>query len=199
MSRNNFIAAGVGFAVLLFVVVLPMWQIVGNMLFRANSRMVEEQPAKTEVAELQWETYTNSERGFSISYPSNSFYKMRVAEPPFDGYHATFLLSILDQLKIPDEIAPRVQIFSSNTPITDMVQALNEARNKDQFPEFFKIELAEYEAYQTHAYDHEVIFTQTVIGNTSRSFIVELFSTEKENKFLQELYKEMVASFKILE
>lgn len=145
--------------------------------------------------ESDWQKYTNEEQGFSISYPPELY----PAENPFEGYSATFLISDLKEFEIPAEISPRVQVFAIDTPVSEFVDEMNDGRNIEQFPEFEEIELNGKSAYQTKALDPEVIFTHTIVGNGEKSYLIELFTIEKENDALKEIYEIMVSSFEIIE
>jgi hypothetical protein len=164
---------------------------------RANTPQVpKENPLKISSIE-SWETHIDSEKGYSVKYPP----EMYLSDTPFPGYITTFLLTDLKPLRelgLPDEVTPRVQVFAIDTPLEEFVAGLNENRSEDQFPEFSQIELNGSSAYQTKAFDQEVIFTHTVFGDDNKSFLIELFTIEKENDELKKAYEDMISTFEIL-
>lgn len=139
-----------------------------------------------------WETF--STESYKISYPP----EMYMSDEPLEGYTNTFLISGLRDFDIPLEIQPRIQIYASGLPVDKLLNQTNDGRNKEQFAEFSELSLARYKAYQTKALDPEVIFTHTIIGDDDESYLIELFTIEKENDALKSVYDKMIYSFEIL-
>lgn len=198
-TKQKRILTVIGVAVIGIIVAPVIFSVAGSIYSLSVNRPIavpKENPL-TVSDDSKWVKYTDP-AGFSISYPP----EMYLSEKPFEGYHATFLLTDLKEvmdMNFPSEIAPRIQVFKSDISISEFLVQINENRNKEQFPEFTKIELKGYEAYQTKAIDPEVIFTHTIIGNEEKSYLVELFTIEKENAALKEIYERMLQSFEILE
>lgn len=199
-TKQKRVLTVIGVTVIAIIVSPVIFSVAGSIYSLSINRPLpipKENPL-TVSEDSKWMKHTDKQTGFSISYPP----EMYLSEKPFKGYHATFLLTDLKEImnmNFPSEIAPRIQVFKSDTPISEFLPQINENRNKDQFPEFAEIELNGYEAYQTKAFDPEVIFTHTIIGNENKTYLLELFTIEKENDALKEIYDRMLQSFEILE
>jgi len=194
-QRGKLTLIGIGIIALLIVPVLIQ---VTRSLYSLQNTPPPPTENPLQISEMDsWETYHDQEAGFLIKYPPEMYPEV----PPFEGYSATFLLLGLKQLRdlgLPDEVSPRIQVFASDMSVDEFLTKSNEMRNAEQFPEFAKIDLDDYEAYQTKAFDREVIFTHTIVGNEEKSFLFELFSIEKENHELRKAYEEMLSTFEIL-
>lgn len=142
----------------------------------------------------KWQTYTDKDAGFSIDYPPELY----VADKPFQGFTATFLITSLKSLSLSESIAPRIQVYAADMPINTLLKDVNTNRNTDEFPEFSEISLNGYKAYQTSAKDPNIIFSHTIIGDAKKSYLIELFTVEQQNDALKEAYQKMLQSFKIL-
>jgi hypothetical protein len=156
---------------------------------------VETQTPRVLSDKSTWPSHTDVDNKFSILYPT----EMYPAEKPFSNFAVTFLIKGLESVDFPPDMAPRIQIYVTEKPVGDFVKEVNEARNKEQFPEFSPIELNGYTAYQTKALDQSVIFTHTIISSGKKTYLIEIFSTERDNKVIRGVYDEMLKSFKILE
>lgn len=198
-SKQKTKLALVGVAIVAFILLPLTVQVVRSLYsLSINRTSVPTENPLTVSDQSMWQEYIDSENGFSVLYPPEVY----IRETPFEGYTTTFLLTNLKEVMdmgFPKDIAPRIQVFVAETPIATLVSELNEARNIEQFPEYSPIELNGYEAYQTKALDSEVIFTHTIIGNEEKSYLIEMFTIEKENAALQEIYERMLQSFEIQE
>jgi hypothetical protein len=181
--------------VILAAILIPILiSVVGGMRSLSVRQTSVENPFIVSSTD-KWALHEDQENGFSISYPP----EMYLAENAFGVFSATFLLNDLKNVVQPEESTPRIQVYKTDTPVDEFIKTMNDQRNKDQFPEFQKIEIKLGTAYLTKAIDPEVIFTETVIGNDKKSYLVELFTIEKKNDELVKAYGQMLNSFKILD
>ena len=161
-----------------------------NITSQTNITRYEPKTVNTD----DWLTYENKDLGFLIKYPG-SFYPE--SEPP-EPYDVSFYSSYIRALNLPEEIQPKIQIFKEEISIENLKNEVNDARNPDQFPEFSEVQINGQTAYQTKAFDPEVIFVHTIVGNTDEAYIIELFTTEKKNDDLEDLYNTMLETFTII-
>lgn len=185
----------IGLTIAGLIVVPMLFSVIGGLISVSTMQKVSSENPFVVSSLEKWTIYNDAQNGFSLSYPP----EMYLADKPFGVFSATFLLADLKNLEQPEESTPRIQVYKSDTPIEEFVKTMNEQRNKDQFPEFHKLEFEGKVVYQTKALDPEVIFTETVIGNDNKSYLLELFTIEKKNDELIKAYEEMVKSFKILD
>lgn len=193
MKRQKTLLAIVGTTVAAIILFPVFIGIVGGYFSTHQKRVpVPSHNPLSVSTEEKWLTFTTEK--YKVLYPP----EMYQSEKPIEGYTVTFLFSNLRGFDIPVEIQPRIQIYASELPIAEFLEETNKARNKEQFAEFAKIELNDYEVYQTKALDPEVIFTHTIIGDDKESYLIELFTIEKENDVLKNTYDKMISSFEML-
>lgn len=199
MRNKNTVAGLAGAMVALAIIIPVLYGVVGGL---ASLSMRDNQAVPTSnplaVSDYShWKLYDDSEVGYRVKYPPELY----VSKTPFSGFTTTFQLSALKDIaaQIPDDIEPRIQIFKSSSPVTLFVDEVNKSRNAEQFPEFTQININKKNAYQTKAIDPEVIFTHTIIGDENNSYLIELFTIEKENDALKEIYQKMLESFEIIQ
>lgn len=191
-DRTKLILSIVGLVIIL-IIIIPILVGIGASLFSlSKSYTAEPNPLNISEAE-NWQAYIDEQNGFSIQYPPELY----VSEKPFEGFAVTFQITDLKELALSPDVAPRIQIFVSDMPVSELLKKVNDNRNKEQFGEFQKIDINGYEAYQTTALDEKVIFTDTIVGNDNKSYLIELFTTEQENPALRQAYEKMLKSFKI--
>ncbi|RJR28153.1 hypothetical protein C4564_06355 [Candidatus Microgenomates bacterium] len=171
--------------IITFFAILAMVTILVSDNLRQNT-----QTGSSTQTVIAWEKYKKD--NISFEYPSN----MRVVETPLYGANITIVFNNIDT-SISEEMRPRIQIYKVEEPIGTVVAALNNSRNKDQFPELSEIEIGNKSAYQTKAIDPQIIFTHTVLGNENTTYLFEMFSSEVKNNELQNAYEHVVETFNL--
>lgn len=191
MRKDKIIFTAIGLIVLAIILIPMVTGVVGGIISVNKANIPKENPL-TISNEENWLSYKNEEKKFSLQYPP----EMYVSEKAFTGFTTTFLLNDLKNLTLPEGATPRIQVFASDRPIKEALKEVNENRNKEQFPEFKPFQMNNYEAYQTKANSPEIIFTHTLVGDDKGSYLIELFTIEKENKALVDTYDKLLKSFR---